>query len=81
MRKRERERETRELFRQNFRVFRFISRVTRSSDLSHQIHRGGLLASSIQHLFLRSHYVALRRPETMKNSFQFSVKYKLKTEN
>jgi hypothetical protein len=44
----------------------------------------------IQHpaSFLRSLHVALQRPETMKNSFQFSVfsfqfwvKYELKTEN
>jgi hypothetical protein len=49
---------------------------------------------SFQHLLLRSLHVALQRPETMKNSFQFSVfsfqfsvfsfqfwvKYELKTE-
>jgi hypothetical protein len=45
-------------------------------------------ASGIQHLLLRSLHVALRHPETMKISFQFSVfsfrpsvKNELKTEN
>jgi hypothetical protein len=40
-------------------------------------------ASSIQHLLLRSLHVALRRPETMKNSFSFQFAFDrvLKTEN